>query len=78
MFACIAAIYCATLNTVVHVIMYLYYALTAAFPKWNIWWKKYLTGLQLVSFGGGSTFRLQFEFVAIKCAAPMRGVCLCA
>lgn len=39
------------LNTVVHVIMYSYYAL-ATFPTMRpyLWWKKYLTQLQLVQF----------------------------
>jgi len=37
-----------TLNLFVHVIMYYYYARTALGA--NIWWKKYLTTLQIVQF----------------------------
>ncbi|TPX66278.1 very-long-chain 3-oxoacyl-CoA synthase [Spizellomyces sp. 'palustris'] len=38
-----------TLNLFVHVIMYYYYARTAVSSK-PIWWKKYLTTLQIVQF----------------------------
>lgn len=40
----------ALLNCVVHVIMYTYYGLTAMGPKYQkyLWWKKYLTTIQLV------------------------------
>ncbi|KAI0047831.1 elongase of fatty acids ELO [Auriscalpium vulgare] len=37
-----------TLNLTVHVIMYYYYYATAGGAK--IWWKKYLTGLQITQF----------------------------
>lgn len=38
------------LNTFVHIIMYLYYLLAALGPRFQkyIWWKKYLTVLQMV------------------------------
>jgi hypothetical protein len=38
------------LNTGVHVVMYFYYML-AAMPAFRnyLWWKKYLTGVQMVS-----------------------------
>lgn len=41
----------ALLNCVVHVIMYSYYGLTAMGPNYQkyLWWKKYLTTIQLVS-----------------------------
>lgn len=40
----------ALLNCVVHVIMYTYYGLTAMGPSYQkyLWWKKYLTTIQLV------------------------------
>jgi len=39
------------LNSVVHVIMYFYYMVAAMGPKYQkyIWWKKYMTRIQLVS-----------------------------
>lgn len=40
----------ALLNCIVHVIMYSYYGLTALGPNYQkyLWWKKYLTTIQLV------------------------------
>ncbi|CAG01443.1 unnamed protein product, partial [Tetraodon nigroviridis] len=40
------------LNTFVHIIMYSYYGLAAIGPHMQkyLWWKKYLTSLQLVQF----------------------------
>lgn len=40
------------LNTFVHIIMYTYYLLTAMGPQYQkfLWWKKYLTGLQMIQF----------------------------
>lgn len=40
------------LNTFVHIIMYGYYMLAAMGPKVQkyLWWKKYLTLLQMVNF----------------------------
>lgn len=42
----------ALLNTAVHVVMYTYYGLCALGPAYQkyLWWKKYLTSLQLVQF----------------------------
>lgn len=42
----------AMLNTAVHVVMYSYYGLCALGPAFQkyLWWKKYLTSLQLVQF----------------------------
>lgn len=41
----------ALLNTFVHIIMYFYYMLSAMGPQYQkyLWWKKYLTSLQMVS-----------------------------
>ncbi|CAL4062208.1 unnamed protein product [Meganyctiphanes norvegica] len=40
------------LNSLVHIVMYLYYMLAAMGPEYHryIWWKKYLTNLQMVQF----------------------------
>nr|XP_032518405.1 elongation of very long chain fatty acids protein AAEL008004-like [Danaus plexippus plexippus] len=42
----------AIMNCVVHVIMYIYYGISAMGPNYTkyLWWKKYLTMLQLVQF----------------------------
>lgn len=40
----------AMVNATVHVIMYSYYGLSAAGPRFQkyLWWKKYMTAIQLV------------------------------
>lgn len=40
----------AMINAMVHVIMYFYYGLSAAGPYFQkyLWWKKYMTAIQLV------------------------------
>ncbi|XP_068604455.1 elongation of very long chain fatty acids protein 1a isoform X1 [Brachionichthys hirsutus] len=42
----------AMVNAVVHVIMYFYYGLSAAGPRFQkyLWWKKYMTAIQLTQF----------------------------
>jgi hypothetical protein len=42
----------ALLNTFVHIVMYFYYMISAMGPKYQkyIWWKKYLTTFQMVTF----------------------------
>lgn len=54
----------ALLNTFVHIIMYFYYMVSAMGPKYQkyIWWKKYLTALQLVQFVMIFTHQLQVLF----------------
>lgn len=39
------------LNTFVHIVMYTYYLFAAMGPQYQrfLWWKKYLTALQMVS-----------------------------
>nr|FAA01274.1 TPA: elongation of very long chain fatty acids protein 16 [Ladona fulva] len=46
------SIFFGTLNTFVHVVMYSYYLLASLGPKYHkfIWWKKYLTALQMTHF----------------------------
>ena len=45
------AFFSAMINCFVHVVMYTYYLLSALGPRVRkyLWWKKYLTGMQLVS-----------------------------
>lgn len=42
-----------TMNGLVHTIMYSYYLVTAIYPKYkgNLWWKRYITELQIFQFG---------------------------
>ena len=44
------------LNSFVHIWMYAYYGLSAMGPHMQkyLWWKKYLTKLQLVIYWGGA------------------------
>ncbi|XP_065070634.1 very long chain fatty acid elongase 4-like [Rhopilema esculentum] len=44
--------YAAPINAFVHVVMYMYYGLSALGPEYQkyLWWKKYLTQLQLFQF----------------------------
>ena len=52
------------LNTFVHIIMYTYYMLAAMGPEVQkyLWWKKYLTMLQMVQFVGIFTHCFQLIF----------------
>lgn len=58
------------LNSFVHVVMYTYYLLTAMGPQYQkyLWWKKYITWLQLVQFA----IVLSYLFVVLlmDCQAP--------
>lgn len=51
-----AAFFIGLVNTFVHIIMYSYYGLAALGPHMQkyLWWKKYLTSLQLVSVRASS------------------------
>lgn len=49
-----------TLNLFVHVVMYYYYAMTAA--GYQIWWKKYLTSLQITQFVLGMLEIVSFSY----------------
>ncbi|CAH8549178.1 unnamed protein product [Dicrocoelium dendriticum] len=50
----------AALNSAIHVIMYGYYAVAALGPAWRrfLWWKRYLTLLQMAQFIYGITIAL--------------------
>lgn len=45
------SIFTGFLNSIVHVVMYGYYLVSAFNPEYknNIWWKKYITQMQIVS-----------------------------
>ena len=47
----LAAYFPAMINSGIHVLMYFYYMLAACGPQFQkyLWWKKYMTSLQLVS-----------------------------
>ncbi|XP_064792895.1 very long chain fatty acid elongase 7-like isoform X1 [Oncorhynchus masou masou] len=55
----------ALLNCVVHVIMYAYYGLSALGPAYQkyLWWKKYLTTIQLIQFVIVTTHIWQYFFM---------------
>lgn len=55
----------ALLNCVVHVIMYSYYSLSALGPAYQkyLWWKKYLTTIQLIQFVMVTTHIWQYFFM---------------
>jgi len=40
------------LNLFIHTIMYGYWAVKGVYPKYNPWWKKHLTQLQMIQFAG--------------------------
>ncbi|XP_041976755.1 elongation of very long chain fatty acids protein AAEL008004-like isoform X2 [Aricia agestis] len=58
------------LNTFVHIIMYTYYMLAAMGPQMRrwLWWKKYLTALQMIQFIGIMVHAFQLLF--IECDYP--------
>ncbi|XP_076754081.1 very long chain fatty acid elongase AAEL008004 isoform X2 [Xylocopa sonorina] len=58
------------LNTFVHIVMYMYYLLAALGPKMQpyLWWKKYLTLLQMVQFVAVMIHAFQLLF--IECNYP--------
>ncbi|XP_050343136.1 elongation of very long chain fatty acids protein AAEL008004 [Nymphalis io] len=58
------------LNTFVHIIMYSYYLLAAFGPQVQkyLWWKKYLTALQMVQFV--MVFLHAFQLLFIDCDYP--------
>ncbi|XP_026229368.1 elongation of very long chain fatty acids protein 1a [Anabas testudineus] len=58
----------AMVNATVHVIMYFYYGLSAAGPRFQkyLWWKKYMTGIQLLQFIVVSIHISQYYFME-KC-----------
>jgi len=55
-----------TLNLIVHVIMYYYYMRTALFPGEKIWWKKYLTMMQITQFVIDLVFSYTCLFIGLN------------
>lgn len=55
----------AMVNSFVHVIMYSYYGLSAAGPRFQkfLWWKKYMTAIQLIQFVLVSLHATQYYFM---------------
>ncbi|XP_077415199.1 elongation of very long chain fatty acids protein 1a [Vanacampus margaritifer] len=62
----------AMVNSSVHVIMYTYYGLAAAGPRFQkfLWWKKYMTAIQLMQFIMVSVHISQYYFME-KCDYQM-------
>jgi len=60
----------ALLNTFVHIVMYCYYMVAALGPKYQkyIWWKKYLTTMQMIQFVMIMTH--QFQLLFRECDYP--------
>ncbi|XP_046400881.1 elongation of very long chain fatty acids protein AAEL008004 [Ischnura elegans] len=58
------------LNSMVHVFMYFYYMLAAMGPRFQkyLWWKKYMTWIQLVQFCIMLTYL--FSLLAFDCKLP--------
>lgn len=54
----------ALLNSTVHVIMYSYYALASLGPHLQpyLWWKKYITQIQVRAITSSCTLSLEFGF----------------
>ncbi|KAM8889882.1 elongation of very long chain fatty acids protein 1b isoform 1-T5 [Synchiropus picturatus] len=55
----------AMVNSSVHIIMYFYYGLSAAGPRFQkfLWWKKYMTAIQLTQFVLVSLHATQYYFM---------------
>ncbi|XP_063795402.1 very long chain fatty acid elongase 1 [Pseudophryne corroboree] len=55
----------AMINSLVHVIMYFYYGLSAAGPQFQkyLWWKKHMTAIQLIQFVLVSIHITQYYFM---------------
>lgn len=55
----------AMVNSSVHVVMYFYYGLSAAGPRFQkfLWWKKYMTAIQLIQFVLVSLHATQYYFM---------------
>ncbi|KAG8539595.1 hypothetical protein GDO81_020677 [Engystomops pustulosus] len=56
----------AMINSLVHVIMYFYYGLSAAGPRFQkyLWWKKHMTAIQLIQFVLVSIHITQYYFMS--------------
>lgn len=66
-------------NCFVHVLMYSYYALAAMGPHVQkyLWWKKYLTMIQLIQFGAGVTIGIHLIVSGCQFTRWMQYVFVC-
>lgn len=64
------------INSFVHIIMYTYYMLSAMGPKYQkyLWWKRYITTLQLAQFC--ITFIHSMQLLFYDCGYPRWSVCI--
>lgn len=64
--------YTVVVNSMVHVVMYSYYLLSAYNPEYkkSIWWKRYITQMQLLQFGVLCLMHLNVIFFQPECAFP--------
>nr|QCF41172.1 Elovl4_b [Sinonovacula constricta] len=60
----------AMVNSFIHVIMYTYYGIAALGPQYQkyLWWKRYLTIIQLIQFFAGMVYGVQG--IIVDCAYP--------
>ncbi|XP_008560615.1 elongation of very long chain fatty acids protein 7 [Microplitis demolitor] len=58
------------LNSTVHIVMYTYYLIAALGPQYRkyLWWKKYMTWMQLIQFGLMLIYLI--VILAMDCAMP--------
>lgn len=58
------------LNSFVHIIMYTYYLIAAMGPQYHkyLWWKKYMTTIQLTQFGIMLIYL--FLIISLQCSVP--------
>lgn len=67
----------ALLNTFVHIIMYFYYMVAAMGPEYQkyIWWKKYLTTLQMVNLPNDNSNRDVLSAILRASESNRRNLC---
>lgn len=65
-------ILCGVLNTAVHILMYLYYLLAGIGPSMQpyLWWKKYVTSIQLIQFVFCFFHSIIVAFGVVECGYP--------
>lgn len=69
LFAAESGIFIGLINSLVHVFMYTYYGLAALGPEYRkyLWWKKYITWIQLLQFFAVVLF--MFAFLTFGCTS---------